>query len=85
MELYCCQTHVGQGLDEFVAKTESYPILTELSDSKKLSTKCNYCEERALYLVADKSNPTICRNACGYVHKLCGQLVCKFSVKGDKL
>ncbi|WP_404466991.1 CxxH/CxxC protein [Planococcus rifietoensis] len=54
MELYCCQTHVGQGLDEFVAKTESYPILTELSDIKKLSTKCNYCEEQALYLVADK-------------------------------
>lgn len=54
MELYCCQTHVGQGLDEVVAKTESYPILTELSDIKKLSTKCNYCEEQALYLVADK-------------------------------
>lgn len=54
MELHCCQTHVGQGLDEFVAKTESYPILTELSDSEKLSTNCNYCEQQALYLVASK-------------------------------
>jgi CxxH/CxxC protein (TIGR04129 family) len=54
MKLYCCQTHVGQGLDEFVAKTESYPILTELSEIEKLSTNCDYCEEQALYLVADK-------------------------------
>ncbi|MBT2584207.1 CxxH/CxxC protein [Planococcus sp. ISL-109] len=54
MRIYCCQNHVGQGLDEFVAKTESYPILTELSESEKLSTKCDYCEEPGLYLVADK-------------------------------
>lgn len=52
MEIKCCKTHVEHGLDVFVAKTESYPILTELSEEEKLSTKCEYCDEPALYLVA---------------------------------
>lgn len=54
MKIFCCKTHVEHGLDVFVAGTESYPILTELSDEEKLSTKCAYCEERAMYLVASE-------------------------------
>jgi CxxH/CxxC protein (TIGR04129 family) len=54
MMIKCCKTHVEHALDVFVAKTESYPILTELSDAEKLSTKCEYCEEAATYLVANK-------------------------------
>lgn len=53
MKIYCCKTHVEHALDVFVAKTESYPILTELPDEEKLSTKCEYCEEPAMYLVAN--------------------------------
>ncbi|MDN7242559.1 CxxH/CxxC protein [Planococcus sp. N028] len=53
MIINCCKTHVEHALDVFVAKTESYPILTELPDDKKLSTKCDYCEEAAMYLVAN--------------------------------
>lgn len=52
MEIKCCKSHVEHGLDVFVAETESYPILTELSNDEKLSTICDYCEEPALYLVA---------------------------------
>jgi CxxH/CxxC protein (TIGR04129 family) len=52
MTINCCKTHVEHALDVYVAETKSYPILTELSDEKKLSTKCDYCEEAAMYLVA---------------------------------
>ena len=54
MKIYCCKSHVEHALDVFVAKTESYPILTELSEEEKLSTKCEYCEEPAMYLVASE-------------------------------
>lgn len=54
MIIKCCETHVGQALDVYVAETESFPILTELSEEKKLSTMCDYCEEAATYLVANE-------------------------------
>ena len=53
MEIKCCKTHVEHALDMFVAETKSYPILTELSEIEKLSTRCDYCEEAATYLVAN--------------------------------
>jgi CxxH/CxxC protein (TIGR04129 family) len=53
MKIYCCKTHVEHALDMFVAEAKTYPILTELSEQEKLSTKCDYCEEAALYLVAN--------------------------------
>jgi len=54
MEINCCKTHVEHALDMFVAETKSYPILTELSETEKLSTGCDYCEEAATYLVANE-------------------------------
>ncbi|WP_349291269.1 CxxH/CxxC protein [Planococcus beijingensis] len=53
MEINCCKNHVEHALDMFVAQAETYPILTELSEKEKLSTKCDYCEETATYLVAN--------------------------------
>lgn len=54
MDIKSCKTHVGHALDVYVAETKSYPILTELSEDEKLSTKCDYCEEAALYLVSNE-------------------------------
>ena len=54
MEIKSCKTHIEHALDMFVAETKSYPILTELSDEEKLSTKCSYCEESATYLVENE-------------------------------
>lgn len=54
MNLKCCETHIDHALDMFVAKQNTFPILTELSDGEKLSTKCEYCEELAIYLVASE-------------------------------
>lgn len=53
MTIYSCKTHINQALDVFVAETETFPILEELPEEKKLSTKCDYCEEQALYIVAN--------------------------------
>lgn len=54
MQTYCCQTHVDTGLDRFIAEEKTFPDLSELSKEEKLSTKCDYCEEAAIYLVSRK-------------------------------
>ena len=38
----------------FVAEMEEFPIMDRLSDEEKLSTKCSYCEEQAIYVVSSK-------------------------------
>lgn len=54
MNIYSCETHINHALDVFVAKQEKFPIMELLSDEEKLSTSCAYCEETALYLVANE-------------------------------
>ncbi len=54
MKINCCQTHIEHALDMFVAEQNTFPILTELSDEKKLSTICDYCDVAAIYLVANE-------------------------------
>jgi len=53
MNIKCCQTHIDHALDMFVAEQNTFPILTELTEEEKLSTKCNYCEQKAIYLVSN--------------------------------
>lgn len=54
MEIKCCQTHIDHALDMFVAEQNTFPIMTELSDEEKLSTKCDYCDDASIYLVANE-------------------------------
>nr|WP_212391696.1 CxxH/CxxC protein [Sporosarcina beigongshangi] len=54
MTIYSCETHINHALDVFVAREGEFPIMELLSDDKKLSTSCTYCEEAALYIVANK-------------------------------
>lgn len=53
MKIKCCQTHINHALDMFVAEQNTFPILTELLDNEKISTKCDYCDIGAIYLVAN--------------------------------
>ncbi|MGG4153281.1 CxxH/CxxC protein [Peribacillus muralis] len=53
MELYCCQEHVEMALDEVVYECETYPVLTQVSEEKQLSTTCEYCRNVAIYLVGN--------------------------------
>ncbi|MHA6260955.1 CxxH/CxxC protein [Sporosarcina sp. CAU 1771] len=54
MILYSCETHINHALDVFIAEEEKFPIMEALDENKKLSTKCSYCEQAALYLVENK-------------------------------
>ncbi len=53
MILYCCEEHVDMALDEVVYECETYPILTSVADEGNLSTACEYCQNRAVYVVAN--------------------------------
>ncbi|MFJ7935413.1 CxxH/CxxC protein [Sporosarcina sp. NPDC096371] len=53
MKIYSCETHIDHALEVFVVEQEKFPIMELLPDEEKLSTKCAYCEELALYLVVD--------------------------------
>lgn len=53
MVLYCCEEHVDMALDEVVYECETYPNLTSIPEEKQLSTTCEYCRNKALYMVAN--------------------------------
>ena len=54
MKIYSCQSHIDQALDDLIVKEEVFPIMETIQDNEKLSTKCIYCEEAALYVVANE-------------------------------
>jgi len=54
MNIYSCESHINQALDDIIVELEMFPIMEKLEGSEKLSTKCIYCEESALYVVANK-------------------------------
>lgn len=53
MIIYCCKEHVDMALDEIVYECETYPILTNVEEEKQLSTTCEYCRNKAVYMVAN--------------------------------
>lgn len=54
MKKFSCEMHIDHALDMFVAEQEDFPIMDKLSNDEKLSTKCDYCEEQAAYIVSSK-------------------------------
>lgn len=53
LKINSCETHINRALDEFVAIEETFPNMKMLKEEEKLSTKCDYCEEAASYLVTN--------------------------------
>lgn len=51
--IYCCEEHVDFALDDIVDKYQTFPILTKISVDN-LSTTCEYCQNLATYMVANK-------------------------------
>lgn len=49
----CCIEHVELALDVVVDEYEVAPVLRELSEEEKLSTGCEYCNEKAVYVVGN--------------------------------
>ncbi len=51
--IYCCEEHVELALDVVVDEYEVAPVLKELSAEDKLSTRCEYCDKQAAYIVGN--------------------------------
>lgn len=58
--IHCCLEHVDLALDDVVDETGEPPILTQIEDEKGLSTNCEYCQNHAIYIVANTHSDTIC-------------------------
>lgn len=54
MKKYSCEIHIDHALDMFVAEQKEFPILEKIEGEKKLSPKCDYCEQPAAYIVSSK-------------------------------
>jgi CxxH/CxxC protein (TIGR04129 family) len=52
--IYCCDEHVDLAIDIVVDEYETFPQLTKLEGDKKLSTTCEYCQNTAIYVVANE-------------------------------
>jgi CxxH/CxxC protein (TIGR04129 family) len=51
--IYCCEEHVEIGLDAIVDEYQTFPVMTKITGDN-LSTSCEYCQNRAIYMVANK-------------------------------
>lgn len=58
MELYVCQEHVELALDKVVDECETFPSLEAVNHSQNLSPTCEYCVEKAAYIVANTYSST---------------------------
>jgi CxxH/CxxC protein (TIGR04129 family) len=51
--IYSCEEHVDFALDEIVDEFMTFPVLSKI-DGDNLSTPCEYCQNPATYVVANK-------------------------------
>lgn len=51
--IYSCEEHVDIALDSVVDEYETFPDLSKI-DVDNLSTTCEYCQNQAVYIVANK-------------------------------
>lgn len=54
MKINSCLIHIDQALEDFITKEEKFPIMTEVKEENKLCTKCAYCKNNAVYMVANE-------------------------------
>lgn len=53
MKIFCCEECVEIALDSIVDKCETFPMFTKI-DVDNLSTACEYCQNQAIYIVANE-------------------------------
>ncbi|MDQ0215379.1 CxxH/CxxC protein (TIGR04129 family) [Oikeobacillus pervagus] len=51
--IYCCEEHVELAIDIVVDEHEVAPIIEKVEEGGNLSTTCEYCRNRAVYLVGN--------------------------------
>jgi CxxH/CxxC protein (TIGR04129 family) len=53
MMIFSCEEHVEIALDTIVDEQGTFPILSKLAVDN-LSTTCEYCQNQAIYMVANE-------------------------------
>lgn len=51
--IYCCEEHVDLAIDMIVDEFETFPLLSKV-EVEELSTACEYCQNKAIYVVANE-------------------------------
>ena len=51
--IYCCEEHVDIAIDTIVDEFETFPLLSKV-EPEDLSTSCEYCQNSAVYMVANE-------------------------------
>ncbi|MFT4414557.1 CxxH/CxxC protein [Fredinandcohnia humi] len=49
----CCEEHVELALDIIVDEHEVPPTMTKIEGENELSTTCEFCQNRAVYVVGN--------------------------------
>ncbi|MCP8617237.1 CxxH/CxxC protein [Salirhabdus salicampi] len=58
MKQYVCGKHVDLAMEKLIDETAFPPKLEQLTGNEELSTACEYCENNALYVVANIDSDT---------------------------
>ncbi|MEQ2527883.1 CxxH/CxxC protein [Robertmurraya yapensis] len=51
--IYACEEHVDLAIDTIVDEFETFPMLSKV-EGEELSTTCEYCQNTAVYVVANE-------------------------------
>jgi len=51
--IYCCEEHIDLALDMYVDEHEVPPEMEKVEEEKKLSTSCEFCQNKAIYVVGN--------------------------------
>ncbi|WP_449621014.1 CxxH/CxxC protein [Robertmurraya sp. Marseille-Q9965] len=51
--IYACEEHVELAIDTIVDEFETFPMLSKV-EGEELSTPCEYCQNTAVYVVANE-------------------------------
>ncbi|GGH80414.1 CxxH/CxxC protein (TIGR04129 family) [Pullulanibacillus pueri] len=56
--IYSCLEDIELALEAIIDDTQEPPIIEALSEEEQLSTRCEYCQEPAQYLVTNMNSDT---------------------------
>ena len=56
--IYCCLEDVDLALESVVDETQLAPIIEQIPEDKRLSTRCEYCGDPAVYVVTNSYSHT---------------------------
>lgn len=58
--IYSCLDHVELALEKVIDETLQAPVMDEVPKERQLSTRCEYCDRPAIYVVSNSYSHTEC-------------------------